>query len=296
VLLFLQAGRTKNFSLFGKAMRVLITGNKGFIGRRVEQRLTDAGYDVIGYDVADGFDILNPELLGKRAEGCNAIVHLAAIEGQSDARVMETNLVGTWNVLQAGSQAKVEKIIFMSSVDVLGVFQGEGIPKYLPLDDDYPCHPSSTYAISKKLAEDMCSYFSKRSQIPVICFRPPGVWDETTYLKITNARKKRPEYEWDPYWEYSAFLDVRDLAEAIVLALKKDVKGFHSLLLSSDDITTSGMTSLGLVKKLLPGLSWKGGPEYTAEPFSALVKTKRAREVLGWSPRYSWREFQQKQK
>jgi UDP-glucose 4-epimerase len=275
-------------------MRVLVTGNKGFIGRRVEQRLIDAGYDVVGYDIAGGFDILNPELLGKRAAGCKAIIHLAAIEGQADAKVMETNVVGTWNILQAGNQAKIEKIVFMSSVDVLGVFQGEGTPKYLPLDDDYPCHPGSTYAISKKLAEDMCFYFHQRTQIPVICLRPPGVWDETTYLKITGARQRRPEYEWDPFWEYGAFLDVRDLAEAILLALQKDIKGFHALLLASDDITTSGMTSLELVEKLLPGVPWRGGPEYKSAPFSSLVKTQRVKELLGWSPRYSWQEYHQK--
>jgi UDP-glucose 4-epimerase len=275
-------------------MRILVTGNKGFIGRRAEQRLADAGYDVAGFDIVDGYDILNRESLGKRAEGCKAVVHLAAIEGQPDDKVLETNLVGTWNVLQAGRQAGVEKIIFMSSVDVMGVFQGEGMPKYLPLDDDYPCHPGSTYAISKKLAEDMCSFFNKSTGIPVICFRPPGVWDESTYLKITNARKKQPEYEWDPYWEYGAFLGVRDLAEAILRALEKEIKGFHTLLLASDDITTSGMTSLELVKKIHPNVSWKGGPEYEAVPFSSLVKTKRAKELLGWSPRYSWREFQQK--
>jgi UDP-glucose 4-epimerase len=275
-------------------MRILVTGNKGFIGRRVEQRLVEAGYDVVGFDLIDGYDIRNPELLGKIASGCKAIIHLAAIEGQSDINVMETNLMGTWNVLQAGNQAKVERIIFISSVDATGVFQGEGTPKYLPLDDDYPCHPRSTYSISKKLAEEMCCYFSQSTSIPTICFRPPGVWDESTYHKIASARKKRPDYEWDPYWEYGAFLDVRDLAEAILLALQKDIPGFHLLLLASNDITTSGMTSLELVKKLHPRVLWKGGTEYELAPFSSLVKSKRAELLLNWSPRYSWRDFQQK--
>jgi len=46
-------------------MRVLVTGNKGFIGRRVEQRLIDAGCDVVGYDITDGYDILNLHYWGK---------------------------------------------------------------------------------------------------------------------------------------------------------------------------------------------------------------------------------------
>jgi nucleoside-diphosphate-sugar epimerase len=275
-------------------MRILVTGNKGFIGRVVEQRLTETGFDVVGFDIVDGDDIRNPGLLAKKIKGCNAIVHLAAIEGQSDKEIMETNVLGTWNILDAGNQAKVDKIIFISSVDVLGVFQGEGTPIYLPLDDDYPCHPRSTYSISKKLAEDMCCYFSNRTDIPIICFRPPGVWDESTYYKISAARKERPEYEWDPYWEYGAFLDVRDLAEAILLALQNDIQGFSLMLLASEDITTSGMTSLELVKKLHPNTPWKGGKEYELAPFSALLKSKKAELILGWSPHYSWRDFQNK--
>jgi UDP-glucose 4-epimerase len=273
-------------------MRILVTGNKGFIGCRVEKQLINAGYDIVGFDIIDGDDIRNPELLEKKVNGCKAIVHLAAIEGQSDLRVMETNLLGTWSTLQAGFQAKVDKMIFISSIDVLGVFQGEGTPLYLPLDDDYPCHPKSTYSISKKLAEDMCCYFSQSTEIPIICLRPPGVWDESTYYRIVAAREKRPEYEWDPYWEYGAFLDVRDLAQAIVLVLQNDIRGFHTLLLASHDITTSGMTSLELVRKLHPNVPWKGGPEYEAAPFSSLVKSNRAKSLLNWSPHYSWRNSQ----
>ncbi len=272
-------------------MRILITGNRGFIGRVIERRLIDAGCDVVGFDIVDGDDIRNPALLAKKVSGCSAIVHLAAVEGRSDTDVMETNVVGTWNVLSAGSQSKVDKIIFMSSVDVLGIFQGEGTPVYLPIDDDYPCHPICTYSMSKKLAEDMCGYFSSRTGIPVICFRPPGVWDESTYQKISEARKKRPEYEWDPYWEYGAFLDVRDLAEAVLPALQTEIQGFHTLLLAAEDITTSGLTSLELVKKLHPDIPWKGGQEYETSPFSALVKSTKARSLLNWSPHYSWRGF-----
>jgi nucleoside-diphosphate-sugar epimerase len=276
-------------------MRILVTGNQGFIGRVVERRLIEAGCEIVGFDIVDGDDIRNPELVSKKTRGCDTIVHLAAVEGRSDTEVMETNVMGTWNVLNAGSYAKVDKIIFMSSVDVLGIFQGEGTPLYLPIDDDYPSHPVSVYSISKKLAEDMCGYFSGRTGIPVICFRPPGVWDESTYHKISDARKRRPEYEWDPYWEYGAFIDVRDLAEAVLRALQTDIQGFQKLLLAADDITTSGLTSLQLVKKLHPDVPWKGGQEYESAPFSALVKSTRAKALLSWSPHYSWRGFTENQ-
>lgn len=272
-------------------MRILITGNKGFIGQYVESCLVSNGFQTDGFDITDGYDVLNAELLVQKATGCRVIIHLAAIEGQSPAKVMETNLQGTWNILCAAKETNVEKIIFLSSVDALGIFQGEGIPKYLPLDDEYPCHPRAVYSISKKLAEDMCRFFSDSTGIPIVCFRPPGVWSELTYHEIIAARKERPEFEWDPFWEYGAFIDVRDLAEAVLASINNVKSGFHCFLLASDDITTSGMSSLGLVRKLFPDVKWNGDKEYDLDPFKSLVNTNKAKRILGWSPKYSWRRF-----
>lgn len=272
-------------------MRIFLTGSKGFIGQAIDEALQIAGYQVEGYDIKDGDDVLDAKSVAERMNGCQVVIHLAAIENPSAYQVMQTNLLGTWNVLNAACEIKADKILFASSVDALGVFQGEGIPRYLPLDDNYPCHPKTSYSISKKLAEDMCYHFSNSTGIPVICFRPPGVWDESTYHRIIATRKERPEYEWNPYWEYGAFLDIRDLTSAIILALQKEVSGFHSLLLASDDITTSGMTSLQLVKKIHPHVPWKGGTEYESKPYQSLVKAENAKRLLGWSPIYSWERF-----
>ena len=274
-------------------MRILITGNKGFIGKYTEELLAASGFQVEGYDLADGCDILDAELLAGKMKGCQAVVHLAAIEDPSPTRTMQTNLLGTWNVLCASREAVVERVIFLSSVDALGVFQGEGKPLYLPLDDEYPCHPNAPYSLSKKLAEEMCRHFSAASGTAVTCLRPPGVWDEATYEMITAARRERPEYEWDPFWEYGAFLDVRDLAEAVLLALRSPLEGFHCLLLASDDITTSGLSSLELVRKLHPDVQWRGGAEYEADPFRSLVDTREAKRVLNWSPKHSWRQYRE---
>jgi nucleoside-diphosphate-sugar epimerase len=277
-------------------MRVLITGNRGFIGQYVEKKFLQAGYDVVGFDIKDGYDILNTELLVQLAMGCQVIIHLAAIEEESSMKTMNTNLLGTWSILCAAKETNVEKIIYLSSVDALGIFQGEGIPKYLPIDDDYPCHPQTTYSISKKLSEDMCYFFSKSTGISIICLRPPGVWSESTYHQIISARQERPEYEWDPYWEYGAFIDVRDLAEAIFASRQNNLIGFHCFLVASNDITTSGMSSLELVQKLHPNVKWNGGNEYDLNPFKSLVNTDNAKSKLNWSPIYSWMKFNEKLK
>lgn len=128
-------------------MRVLMTGDRGFIGRALESRLVASDYEVEGFDLADGRDIARPELIAEKAAGCEAIIHLAALKDSAATAVMQTNLQGTWNVLRAGEKAGTKKILFTSSADVLGVFQGEGEPEYLPLDDNYPCRPIPCHTI-----------------------------------------------------------------------------------------------------------------------------------------------------
>ncbi|MDZ8240137.1 MAG: NAD-dependent epimerase/dehydratase family protein [Nostoc sp. ChiQUE01a] len=64
------------------------------------------------------------------------------------------------DISSAAAQAKVKRVVFFSSVDALGIFKGERKPDYLPLDDNHPCYPTTPYAVSKRLGEEMCRYFT----------------------------------------------------------------------------------------------------------------------------------------
>ena len=182
-------------------------------------------------------------------------------------------------------------MVFLSSVDTLGVFKGERSPDYLPLDDAHPCYPTTPYAISKRLAEDMCRHFSASTGVSVVCLRPPEVWTEKTYAWIQSERAKRAEFEWDPFWEYGAFIDVRDLSEACVCALMCRVERLACLLVSSADISTSGRTSRQIAEFVLPNVEWRGGAEYEAEPFRSLVEIRNAKRALVWAPKHSWQSY-----
>lgn len=61
--------------------------------------------------------------------------------------------------------------------------------------------------------------------LETVVLRPPGVWSAETYEDIKVHRRADPAYEWHPFWEYGAFLDVRDLAAAIERALVADYPG-----------------------------------------------------------------------
>jgi nucleoside-diphosphate-sugar epimerase len=275
-------------------VKLLLTGNRGKVGTVLETELRASGHDVVGYDRLDGRDILDVASLQKATQGCEAVIHSAVFSGypkDSPQALMSANLQGTWNILVAAAQAQARRVIYLSSVDALGVFKGERKPDYLPLDDDHPCYPSTPYGISKRLSEEMCRLWSASTNIPTICLRPPGVWLPETYHEIQAARRARPEYEWDPYWEYGAFIDVRDLSAACIQALTCPVEGHACVLVAAADITTSGRTSRELARFVHPDVEWRGGEEFETDPFRSLLVTDNARRLLGWEPRHTWQAF-----
>jgi nucleoside-diphosphate-sugar epimerase len=223
-------------------LRVLVTGHRGRVGSVVEDALRRAGWDPVGFDRADGDDILAADRVATAARGCDAIAHIAALlglQGETDEEILAVNLLGTWNVLKAADSAGVKRLVYLSSVNALGIFMGEGAPDYFPIDDEHPCRPGAAYGISKLLAEEMCQAFSRRTGIPTICLRPPAVLDDSVIESLKSAREKDPEFEWTPFWEYGCFIHVEDLAQATVCALTCPDPGHVRLLVNAEDISSS---------------------------------------------------------
>lgn len=276
-------------------MKILVTGNCGFIGCELEVRLKLAGCEVAGFDLQSGLDIRNQKSLIAHSAGCDAAVHLAALMGQEGKNpaeeIMHTNVSGTRNVLEAARRNGLKKVIYMSSVDALGIFKGESAPAYFPVDDEHPCAPVTPYGISKKRSEEACKSFHLATGIPTICLRPPGVWREETYREISDQRRRNAEYEWDPYWEYGAFIDVRDLATLVIRCFESGFSGFGCFLACADDISTSGRTSEELALMLHPEVAWKDRAPYRADPYRSLLENSNAKTAFGWNPEYSWRRF-----
>ncbi len=272
-------------------MRVLVTGNQGRIGRYVQAQLEAENHIVVGFDRAAGDDIRQPAALRAAAQGCDAIIHMAAMlaDPKDDPNdVMHVNLQGTWHVLTTAEALDIRRVVCFSSVNALGIFIGESLPDYLPINEEHPCRPGRPYALSKFLGEEMCRLFTRRTNITTICLRPPWVCFPENYARVRQRWAEKPESEWSPIWEYGAFCDVRDVAAAAVLGLTCADPGHARLLLCADDVMTSGRTSRELAAQIHPDVAWRGREEYESEPFRALVDNSQAKAVLGWQPRYSW--------
>jgi UDP-glucose 4-epimerase len=274
-------------------MQVLVTGSRGRIGSVIVQQLQASGHNVVEFDKVLGNDILDGAAVRAAAKGCDAIIHLASLLGRKTDdpdETMAVGLQGTWHVLMAAKEAGCKRVVNFSSVNALGIFMGQHAPDYFPIDDDHPARPRSTYGMMKRLGEQMCEYFTFNTGITTICLRPPGVTLPEYYAQARKRWQEDPESEWRNNWEYGAICHVQDVAAAAVLALTCPDPGHVTLLLCADDIA-SDTPSREMAAKVHPDVPWRGGPEYDADPFKALVDNSKAKRVLGWQPKHTWREL-----
>lgn len=271
-------------------MRLLVTGHRGQVGSVVAPALAAAGEDVVGFDLSDGDDVLDSGAVRAAMAGCDGVVHLAALAHDTAGApesILATNVLGTWHVLLAARAHGVRRVVYFSSMQVFGTAEGEQPPAYLPIDDDHPRNARRPYGLSKRLAEDLCEAFTADTGIPTICLRPVAVWGPTGYEQAARRRAERPESEWEPFWEFGAFVDIRDVAAAVIAALHCPDPGHARLTLCAADISASA-PSREMARRLLPDVPWRGGPDRAEDPYRALVDSSRAARVLDWQPTHRW--------
>ncbi|SKC71924.1 Nucleoside-diphosphate-sugar epimerase [Krasilnikoviella flava] len=285
-----------------RSTTVVVTGHRGMIGQEVVRTLEAGGMEVRGLDLADGQDVRDSGTVREAVSGAHFVVHLAALDDAVDnpgaidprstggpAAVTETNVRGTAVLLREAERSRIDRFVLLSSIDVLGCFTGQGLPAYLPLDDDHPVDPRGAYAHSKLAAEELCAAFTATTGTPTLCLRPPGVVDADIAAHIRAVRNEHPESEYLPFWEYGAFIDVRDLATCIYRALVAPrVRGHHRFLVNGPDISSSRFTTRELLGMVVPDVPLLAEAVREGGSYAPLLDTGPVQHLLDWSPRHYW--------
>jgi nucleoside-diphosphate-sugar epimerase len=282
-------------------MKILVTGSTGGIGSWVVKRLLEAGHKLRTLDIPAQpvgecehipGDVRDLALVRRAAQGMEAVVHLAAIAydmDRQDALVMETNIMGTANVLVAAHEAGVRRVVSFSSINALGQAEPNHPGLYLPLDDDVPPYTTRSYYVSKRVGEELCFAFAARGTFTAVSLRPtlvtvPGPSRFSWWRHMPEEMKIRSAK--GDFWSY---VDVRDVAEAALLSLTADINIHQAFLLTSDENRTRTPTA-EIVEKYYSHLPW---PKINKEEWLAkgeyigLVDCSAAKEVLGWQPKWS---------
>lgn len=291
--------------------RVMFTGGSGKAGQHVVQDLVDHGYQVLNLDlkplnnptvrtlitdITDSGQVFNalssymglhefdPSL---RPQPVDAVVHFAAIPRimiAPDNELFRINAMGTYNVIEAAVKLGIRKIVIASSETTYGlVFAHEPrAPAYFPLDEDYDVDPMDSYALSKVVNERTARAFALRSGADVYAIRIGNVIEPHEYAEWQRYFAD-PGFKQRIAWSY---IDARDLGQITRLAIEKDGLGYQVFNAANDE-TASDLPTRELLERFYPDVPVKR----ELGEFETLLSNRKVKEVLGFRPEHSWRQY-----
>ena len=291
--------------------KIFVTGGSGKAGKHLIQYLLEKGYSVVNADlvplVMNGVDNINlditdsgqvfnalsgyaniPELkLGEDPKNFKAVVHLAAIPRilvKPDNETFRINTIGTYNVIEAATKLGIKKIIFASSETTYGFCfaQGNPIPKWLPIEEDYETSPTDSYGLSKVLNEKTGEAFQKRTGIDIYALRIGNIIEPDEYHRFEEFCEN-PSIRLRNLFNY---IDARDLAQAIELCIKKDGLGYEVFNVTHN-INSVSLTTEEIIKQFFPNVKMRRD----MEKYESILSSKKIRDVLGFNPAHDWKKY-----
>jgi len=281
-------------------MRVAVTGGSGKLGRAVVDDLLGHDYDVVNLDLVPSKDpraafirvdftdfgqtFQALHAVDDRHEGLDGVVHLAAIPGPGmapNAALFANNAISSYNVFESARQAGIKNVVWASSETVLGL-PFDRPPPYIPLDEEYPVRPETAYSLGKAVDEEMARHFCRWDpELKMIGLRFSNVMEPTDYAQF-------PSFDADPgirKWNLWSYIDARDGAQAVRRALEHPAPGMDVFIIANAD-TVMTRPNDELIPQTFPDVPLKRpvGPNET------LMSIDKARRVLGYEPRHSWRD------
>jgi nucleoside-diphosphate-sugar epimerase len=278
-------------------MKIVVTGGAGKLGQAVVEELRQSGHDVVSFDrrrpqpaggtrslIGDIVDL--GQVYGALADS-DAVIHLAGISTHSVVSNEETfriNTMGAFNVHEAAWRLGIRRVVMMSSEAVLGWAPGSYerlvLPRYLPIDEDHPCIAQDCYGLSKIACEAIAASYAAKSDMELVILRPPWIISPDELRAIARSGGT-PVSNFRLYH----YVDCRDLAVACRLAVERPIRGCQTLFVGSGETIIS--ESLAQVyPRLVPEI---GDMASCLTGGAAPVSIARARDILGWTPKHSWR-------
>jgi UDP-glucose 4-epimerase len=285
-------------------MRVLVTGAKGKVGSAAVSALLAAGHEVRASDLARG--VFERTLPGEADEyvqadltdagdafavvrGVDAVVHAGAIPDPTKNPphvVFANNLTATFNVLEASVRFGVGRFVYISSETVPGFFFPERpfLPEYVPVDEEHTIRPQDPYALSKWFGELLLDAAVARSGVRCISLRASWVQTEENYERNLGPQVRDAAVLSPNFWSY---VDVYDLADAIVLAAESELPGHEIFYIASPDNVGSRPFAELVRRHYGDGIEIRP----LAREDASGISCAKAERLLGYSPSRSWKDY-----
>jgi nucleoside-diphosphate-sugar epimerase len=217
--------------------------------------------------------------------GADAVIHLAGVPQPwtvPDDVVFRTNTLSTFNIHEAAARLGIRRVVSASSEAAVGwtYRRKDFLPEYLPIDESHPLRAQDPYGLSKIAGEAIARSYSEGYGMETVAIRPPWVIspEELEELRARGGRSIAG-------FQLFNYLDVRDAAEAFRLAIERPINGHVALLIPNDDSSVSDPLC-ELLPRLYPAIKDVAKPLTGSLPAAT---NARAKKVLGWQPRHTWR-------
>jgi UDP-glucose 4-epimerase len=228
-----------------RASKIVVTGGAGFIGSHLVRHLLETYQaEVVVFDqplfgwpeslacleterhlrLVQG-DVRDPDAVASALRGADLVYHLAArrtLAAPDDeiGELFTTNVVGTFNVLQAAARSATARLVFASYRDAYGE------PVSLPVDEDHPLLTSSFYGASKAAGEEYCRAFRRVCGLQTVILRLADVYGPgdgsrliPSWLECAAAGRELPVHDGRQVVD---FLWVGQAVEALIRAAELD--------------------------------------------------------------------------
>ena len=299
-----------------KNERVLVTGACGFIGSHLVERLVEMGAKVRAFVFYNSFnhwgwldslpeeklqkievfagDVRDLPCVKKAMEGVKVVFHLAALIGIPYSYIapesyVDTNVKGTLNILQAGRERGVVKIIHTSTSEVYGTAQ------YVPMDEKHPLQGQSPYSASKIAADMLAQSFHLSFGLPVATCRPFNTFGPRQSARaiiptvLIQGMAGKSRIRLGNTQTTRDFNYVTDTVEGFIrIAESREAIGQVINIGSGQEITIASL--VGKVSKILGvDMKVKTARERvrpsSSEVFRLCADNTKSKKILGWKPK-----------
>lgn len=269
-------------------MRIAVTGGNGRFGRVVMRHLKQRGHDPISLDRAPSpsdaidssvpfieLDLADLAALMKAFEGCDAVIHLAAIPSPRDfpaPEVYTNNTVTSYNALYACAELGIKKVCLASSINAIGgVYSRKARYDYFPVDEAHPSYNEDAYSLSKWVLETQADSFARLCEdMTISSLRFHGI----VPAKYDGSARFEMRPMVNHLWAYT---NADEAARACELALLAEFMG-HEAFFITGPTTVVNRPSLELARQFYPDVKITGD----LSGRRSFYDTSKAQRLLGW--------------
>jgi NAD dependent epimerase/dehydratase len=299
---------------------VLVTGAAGFIGSHLVERLVKDGAEVRAFvrynsrneygwlesldseilahvDVFRG-DLVNPEAVAGAMHGCEVVFHLGALIPIPYSYIhprefVETNVLGTLNVLEAARRLDLDRLVHTSTSEVYGTAMR------VPIDEQHPLNAQSPYAATKSGADHLALSYWLSFSTPVVVARPfntfgPRQSARAVIPTIVSQALSRDVIELGSTEPTRDFLFVEDTVAGVVACGRAERIEGEVINLGSGQEVSIGDVAERIVEIVGRNVSVAADSERVRPDRSEVERLvadwTKAHDLLGWEPRVDFVE------